>query len=73
MNFLRGKLSVKHYLQLASIAPAVSFCLNPTWSHHVIRRKFFLTWEESILCFEDQQQTWVLLVCLSYWVCGDKQ
>ena len=41
MNFLRGKLSVKHYLQLASIAPAVSFHLNPTWSHHVIRRKFF--------------------------------
>lgn len=40
-EFLRGKLSVKHYLQLASIAPAVSFHLNPTWSHHVIRRKVF--------------------------------
>ena len=49
------------------------FLSKPNMEPSCDSEKSFLTWEESILCFEDQQQTWVLLVCLSYWVCGDKQ
>ena len=49
------------------------FSSKPNMEPSCDKEKSFLTWEESILCFEDQQQTWVILVCLSYWVCGDKQ